>query len=236
MSSIEKTMALETSVAAPLFANIAPSSLERLSQASATEIVLDDTVIVTEGEHLPYLHIVCSGVVEMFAKAGENRATIALLGPGESFILAAVVSSAVALMSARALGRVELIHVSARVFRKLLKTDPALSRNVTAALAASFRGMVRNLRDQKLRSTNQRLAAYLLRLSREQGSSQEVILPLRKHVIASLLGMQPASLSRAFAELQILGVTVEHDRVTLASPERLETFACLHRRVDEADV
>lgn len=236
MSIIEKTMALEAGVAAPLFANIAPGSFERLSKASVTECVLDDTLIVSEGEQLRYLHIVCSGVVEMFAKAGENRATIALLGPGESFILAAVVNSAVALMSARALGRVEVIHVPARVFRQLIKTDPALCRNVTTALAAGFRGMVRNLRDQKLRSINQRLAAHLVRLYREQGYSREVILPQRKNVIASLLGMRPASLSRAFAELQILGVTVEHDRVTLASPDQLEAFACLHRRVDEADV
>lgn len=235
MSIIEKTMALETGVAAPLFANIAPGSLERLNMASATEIVPGGTLIVSEGKHLPYLHVVCSGVVEMFAKAGENRATIALLGPGESLILAAVVSSAVALMSARALGRVEVIHVPASVFRKLLKTDPALSRNVTAALAVGFRGMVRNLRDQKLRSTHQRLAAYLLRLSWEQGSNREVVLPMRKHLIASLLGMRPASLSRAFAEMQILGVTVEHDHVILTRPEQLETFACLHRRVDEAD-
>lgn len=235
MSIIEKSLTSEASFVAPVLANIAPGSLERLNKASATEIVLEDTLIVSEGERPRYLHVVCSGAVELFARAGDSRATIDLLGPGECFILAAVVSNAAALTSARALGRVELLHIPAGLFRSLSETDHELSLNVTTALASSFRGMVRNLRDQKLRSTNQRLAAYLVRLCREQRSEHEVVLPLRKSMIASLLGMRPASLSRAFAELKILGVTVEHDRVLLTSPETLESFACLNRRVDEVD-
>jgi len=54
-------------------------------------------------------------------------------------------------------------------------------------------------------------------------------------MIASLLGMQPASLSRAFADLQVLGVAVKQDRVILSKPDELETFACLQRRVDEPE-
>lgn len=235
MTTIETSSVAEAGDSIAIFSNIAQRSHDSLMAASAREIVLDGTLIVSEGERQQYLRIVCSGVVELYGKAGESRGTISLLHPGDSFILAAVVSNAVALMSARALGRTEILHVPANLFRKLLESDHALSRNVTTALAGGFRGMVRNLRDQRLRSTNQRLASYLVRLHRQQGGKGFVTLALRKNLIASLLGMRPASLSRAFAELQALGVKVEQDRVMLIEPEQLESFACLHRRVDETD-
>ncbi|KUO56412.1 MAG: hypothetical protein APF80_13795 [Alphaproteobacteria bacterium BRH_c36] len=233
MTTVAKEFDAEAAVG--LFSGVCEGSLSHLYRSSPIEIVPDDTIIISEGVRLRHLHIVRRGVIELFAQAGESRTTISLLGPGESFILAAVVNNAVALMSARTLGGTELMHIPANLFRKLLKSDQQLLRNVACSLAGNFRGVVRHLRDQKLRSTNQRLAAYLVRLHQQQGARGVVRLPLRKNLIASLLGMQPSSLSRAFADLQVLGVTVEQDRVNLAKLEELETFACLHQRVDATD-
>lgn len=233
MTMVAKDFDAEAAVG--LFSGVCESSLSHLYKSSPIEIVPDDTIIISEGARLRHLHIVRKGVIELFAQAGESRTTISLLGPGECFILAAVVNNAVALMSARTLGRTEVMHIPANLFRKLLKTDQQLFRNVAFSLADNFRSVIRHLRDQKLRSTNQRLAAYLVRLHRKQGARGVVTLPLRKNLLASLLGMQPASLSRAFADLQVLGVTVEQDRISLVKPEELETFACLHRKVDVTD-
>lgn len=233
MSIVEKQSDEECNVR--LFSGVCKDLLAKIHSSSPTEIVLDDTVIVSEGQRLRHLHIVRKGVVELFAQAGESRTTISLLGPGDCFILAAVATNAVALMSARSIGQSEVMHVPANIFRKHLKSNPQLLRNTMLCASASFRGMVRHLRDQKLRSTNQRLAAYLVRLHRQQNSTGTVMLPLRKNMIASLLGMQPASLSRAFADLQVLGVAVKQDRVILSKPDELETFACLQRRVDEPE-
>ena len=95
--------------------------------------------------------------------------------------------------------------------------------------------MVRYLRDHKLRTADQRLAAYLVRLLKAHGGAPEVTLPLRKHVIASFLGMKPESLSRAFAGLHALGVSVDGDRITITDPEALERFANIDTKLDGAD-
>ena len=218
-----------------VFAGVSERVLQKLGSVSVTEIVPDGTVVVSEGACPQYLHIVRKGVIELYAQSGGNRSTLCLLGSGDCFILAAVVSSTVSLMSARTLGQTELIDIPAQTFRKFLKTDQRLLANVSMQLAGGYRSLVRQLRDQKLRTASQRLAAYLVRLHREQGAYGVVTLPLRKQLIASLLGMQPASLSRAFAELQFLGVTVDRDRVSVASLEVLEAVAGTQPQLDEPD-
>lgn len=208
----------------------------RLLNSSNTEIFPPDTVIISEGDRLDYLHFILDGVVVLSAGTSENRAVISLLNAGDCFILSAVVKDAVALMSARSLGQVEIVHVPAGLFRRSLKRDAKLLHNVSVGLGGGFRNMVRHLRDHKLRSADQRLAAYLVRLMRAHGGACEITLPVRKHVIASFLGMKPESLSRAFAGLQGVGVVVDGDRVSIKNQAALERFANIDNRLDESDV
>ena len=71
----------------------------------------------------------------------------------------------------------------------------------------------------------ERLANYLLRQDRVQGGSGHVTLPLDKRTVASLLGMTPENLSRAFATLRPYGVKVEGGQVELTKPDDLRTLA-----------
>jgi len=64
--------------------------------------------------------------VEQFAPTRASRTTVSLLGPGESFILAAVVENATMFMSARSLGRFELLRLPAGRLRQLTKRNHQL--------------------------------------------------------------------------------------------------------------
>lgn len=215
-----------------LLAGVSDETRDDLLARSEIETVHHQTIVVAEGNRLDHLHIVLHGTVELSAGSDQCRATIALLGPGEAFILAAVVRDAPALMTASAMGRAEVMHIPAELFRRRMRRDPELLNNVTNELGRGLRGMVRQLRDQKLRSTNQRLAAYLVRLNLAQGGSGIVHLSSKKHVIASLLGMQPASLSRAFAELHDLGVRVNGEMVEITDPAALIRYAHMAAPID----
>ncbi len=218
-----------------LMKGVSADTRHRLLSSSYFEIVPPDTDIVSQGDRLDFLHFILAGIVVLSASTSENRAIISLLNAGDSFILSAVVKDAVALMSARSLGKVELIQVPAGQFRRCLKRDPKLLHNVSVELGDGLRNMVRQLRDHKLRSADQRLAAYLVRLIKAHGGASEITLPLRKHVIASFLGMKPESLSRAFAGLHAVGVSVDGDRVSIDDLVALEQFANIDVRLDESD-
>ncbi len=219
-----------------LFHDVDRDTLLRVRDKAVTKSVPSDTIVVAEGDRPGHLHFVREGLIELYACSPKSRTTIGLLKPGDCFVLAAVVHRGVALMSARSLGGAALLQVPAGLFRKVLQSDRKLLLNVSIELGNGYRGMVRHLRDQKLRSADQRLVAYLVRLGIEQGNDYEVVLPLRKHLIASYLGIRSESLSRAFAELQSIGVSVNGERVRIADPAVLAQFANINRDIDSPEV
>ena len=77
----------------------------------------------------------------------------------------------------------------------------------------------------KLRGCLERVANYLLAQSARQGDPHHIVLPYGKRVLASLLGMTPENLSRAFAQLADYGVQVRGPEIHLARPRALERLA-----------
>ncbi len=72
------------------------------------------------------------------------------------------------------------------------------------------------------------MAAFLLDLCPPEATRCEVTLPCDKALIAARSGMQPESLSRAFARLQRHGVFLTRHAVGI------DDLGTLHRLIDEA--
>lgn len=86
--------------------------------------------------------------------------------------------------------------------------------------------MVRAVKNQKLRSGVERLANHLVMLrASEPGAGANVVLRHEKRVLASLLGMTPENLSRAFAALRKIGVGVSGAVVTISNINALRALA-----------
>jgi CRP/FNR family transcriptional activator FtrB len=73
-------------------------------------------------------------------------------------------------------------------------------------MSLRLRGLLRQIMDLKMKTTAQRLAAHLVGLTKAQTGAAEIRLQYGKKLLASELGMQPETLSRAFLRLQSLGV------------------------------
>ena len=75
-----------------------------------------------------------------------------------------------------------------------------------------------------LASAVERLANYLLVCQAKEGRAT-FTLPLEKQLLASLMGMTPEGLSRAFGSLKAYGVEVDGATVTLTNVKDLTTLA-----------
>ncbi len=197
----------------PILSDISGSSRRSLTAVSEVRKFPARTLVFSEGVPAKHLHILLEGSVDLFGAVRGREATINVLRPGNAFILAAVVRSALTLMSARTMQASRILFIPADAFRSALREDPALAINVSLELGLNFRSMVKLLRDQKLRSSRERLAAYILRLARENIDKDSFKLPTTKRVLASLLGIEPASLSRTLASLGEAGIRIEGDIV-----------------------
>jgi CRP/FNR family transcriptional activator FtrB len=145
--------------------------------------------------------------------------------PPGAFILAAVVLDQLYLKSARTMEGSMVVLIPAEGVRDVFNKDPAFARAVVAELALRYRGLVKDLKKQRLRSGLERLANWILAHNEKSGRPGSFRLPIEKKALANLLGMRPENLSRSFAELADLGVRVDGAKVTIVDSEALTEFA-----------
>jgi CRP/FNR family transcriptional activator FtrB len=96
---------------------------------------------------------------------------------------------------------------------------------VVTELAQRYRGLVKDLKNQRLRTGIERLANWILAHNEKIGRPGSFRLPIEKKALANLLDMRPENLSRSFAELTKLGVRIDGAAVTIVDIATLTEFA-----------
>ena len=104
---------------------------------------------------------------------------------------------------------------------KLLSEIPKLQIGLMATVSRHLDEANEDLEILKTLNGEQRLIHFLLELAHYPDALTNVALPFEKILIADQLGMTPESLSRNFAKLRTLGVTVRGRSVQIKSPDKL---------------
>ena len=216
-----------------LFSAMDEANFEELMRVAYLQRFPPLVQLIAEGDPADFLHIVVDGTVELFASTDDRETTLALAQPVSTFILAATLKDAVYLMSARTIEKSRVLIIPSETVRTILARDASLARAMVGELARSYRDMVKSLKNQKLRTSVERLANYLLRIHCEQGERGSVILQIDKKTLAALLGMTPENLSRAFVTLQPYGVQVTGRDVALTKLDDLRVLAKPSALIDQ---
>lgn len=209
-----------------LFNSMGEENFEALMQAAYLQTFPPQLDLVHEGDPADFLYVVIEGCVELYANANRREATMAMVHPVSAFILAAVLKDAVYLMSARTRARSKILLIPSENVRSIFELDDAFARAMVLEMAGSYRYVIKEHKGLKLRSSVERLANTLLRQDHEFGNGTGTFdLPYDKRTLASLLGMTPENLSRAFNTLKPYGVEVDGTTIRLSDMKALETLA-----------
>ncbi len=209
----------------PLFREMREDERERIFSGSFLQVFPPQLVLFEVGQHADFLHILVDGLAELYTSVGDRDTTMRIVQPVRSFILAAVVTDLPYLMSARTLESSRVMLVPAALMREVVRKDTALMEATMRELAFGYRDLVLALADMKLRQSAERLAHFILQQHDEQEWSGQTQLPAEKRVLASLLGMTPENLSRAFGLLRKHGVSIKGSSVNVSDRAMLEVFA-----------
>ncbi len=218
-----------------LFEGVADETVCNLLRAGYDQSFPPLVTLIQEGAPADFLHVVVEGMVELFAGTKDREATMAVVRPISTFILAASVRDAPYLMSARTLQRSRILMIPSVNLRAAMATDNRFARNVVLELAGCYRSMVRHTKNLKLRNTRERIASYMLRQSRLLGNVPGFILPVEKRILASYMGMTPENLSRALKSLAEDGCKIDGQRVIITDRPKLEALAGLSPLLDGPD-
>ena len=191
--------------------------------------------LVREGEPADFLHVIIEGQVEMFSCYRDRETTVGLLHAGQSFILAAALLDRPYLQSARALLPSRILMIPAEAMRQAYAEDAGFVRALAEDLASTYRSLVKDLKNQKLRSGLERLANWLLTHDAQTGATGRFTFPFDKKILASRLGMAPEVLSRCFASLAAYDVVVQGPSVRINDLEVLRKLAQPSPTIDDID-
>jgi len=209
----------------PLFREMAESQRDIVLAGSYLQVFPPQLTLFEAGQSADFLHVLVDGLVELFVGGNGRDTTMRIVEPVSSFILAAALTDMPYLMSARTLASSRILLVPASQLRRAIGKDSALMQAAMHERALWSRDLVRALTDMKVRQSAERLGNYLLEYSSRSGNREKFELRGEKRLLASLLGMTPENLSRAFGTLKNHGVALDGAQVTIENLERLRLFA-----------
>jgi len=209
----------------PLFREMTAGHFDALLNAALLQKFPEHTTLIREGEPPDFLHVLIEGTVELFAGWDGRETTIDIIRPETTFILAAVIRDEVYLKSARTISSAQILMVPAQAVRDVFGRDAAFARAIVNELADRYRDMVRALKNEKLRTSSERLANWILQADEKPAHNHVIELTFDKRTLASFLGMTPENLSRNLAALARHGVRSNGKTIAVEDPEALKHFA-----------
>jgi len=219
--------------ALPLFSKMTENSLASLLDAALLQQFPTGVILIHEGDHAGFLHVLVDGLVEIFTEQDGGEWGISLINPISTFILAAVISDQPYLNSARTLSDSRVLLIPAQSVRAIFEQDIAFARKVAEELAFAYRSTVKKLKGYMARSSVQRVANWILAEAKRDSSQANIIVPFDRGTLASHIGTTRENLSRSLAMLTEHGVRIRGREIVIDSKERLEAFARPQRLIDD---
>lgn len=203
---------------------------EAIMSHSAAHSNARGATIFSQGEPATSIYVVLNGWVKLFRTSQNGgEAVMGVFAKGESFGEAVVMAKGRYPVTAQAVTDCRLLQIDGSVLLDVVRRRPELAGAILSSMYVHFHSLVAQIEQLKALTGPQRVAEFLLGLAPVERGECSVRLPYDKGLVAGRLGMKPESLSRAFAQLRKIGVTVHQSDATIADVSKLRSFATRDR-------
>jgi CRP-like cAMP-binding protein len=220
-ATCELSTAIEHIRAVPSFANLSTEVACKMARAMLIEQVPAKTALIHEGQAQKWLFLVFQGLLQQFTFCGTHETTLAIFKAPLVVGIDAMTDDAVAPASVRTLRTCRLGRIGLEHARQLLKEEREFADAAIVEIGTRFRDLLRECKGARTRNGFERLVAWILAMQRDSATPHEIELPYDKSILAARLGITPATLSRDFARLVPLGVTVTARTMGIGDVRRL---------------
>lgn len=195
----------------PLFASMGDVELDFLGKTIVPKTYSAGQLIFGEGDHCLGLFVVASGHIRIFKTSANGREQVLSIdGPGSSVAELPVFDGGNYPASASAVEDVTLLFLSKEAFQELCLAHPKVALRVLRVVGARLRRLVGIIEELSFTTVRTRLAAFLLRLAKQEGAQNgrkiSLTLPDNNQEIASQIGTVRELVSRNLSRLQAEGI------------------------------
>ena len=207
-----------------LLEEISIQEIEYLAHASKIVRQPKGSFIFKRGDRATGLYVVITGRVKIAIPGiNEHDKVIEFFDAGQHFGEAVMFLDHPYLIDAQALEDSLLVFIGRDMLMQVMTTNPVFMEKMIKGLALRFETLLHDIEVVNLPTAAARVADYLLRNSTH---SRTFDLSLPKRTIASKLGLQPETFSRALHQLsEEKCIVVEKARITILDRESLKRHA-----------
>jgi CRP/FNR family cyclic AMP-dependent transcriptional regulator len=208
-----------------------PEALEELMAGAVRVEVPSGSVTHREGEDVPHLELVISGVVRVFVTALDGRTmTIRYCRPGALMGVLSLFAARFALpATTQALVDAELLRMSPTVARRVAERDVRVARAFLGELSERAQSFVFEIPGSAFATVRQRVARHLLDMASEHRSESasdhkegELIVAISQQELAEAVGTVREVVVRVLRQLRHEGIVeTRRDRMVILDPARL---------------
>ncbi|MFC4347148.1 nitrate- and nitrite sensing domain-containing protein [Kordiimonas lipolytica] len=210
----------------PMLAALADGDLDELLSLSQVREYEKDKLLFLRDEPAARMYIILEGWVKAYngLETGEE-AILQMLGAGETLLESAVFLNMPTPVNAQVVEHATLLSIPAPVIRQRIQASPQLAVNMLNAVSLRSQRLVQQLELSRLKSAQERVGWFLLRLRLNQKSPDgTILLPYEKSIIASYLDMRPETFSRTLKKFKDEGFKVATDYVVMPDDNALCGF------------
>lgn len=207
-----------------LLEEISAHEIEYLAQASEIVRRPKGSYVFKRGDRAKGLYIIITGRVKIaIPGVNEHDKVIEFFDAGQQFGEAVMFLDHPYLIDAQALEDSLLVFIGRDALIQVMTTNPVFMKKMVKGLALRFETLLHDIEVVNLPTAAARVADYLLRNST---LTQTIDLSLPKRTIASKLGLQPETFSRALHQLSDEKcIAVDKAKITILDRDTLKRHA-----------
>jgi len=200
-----------------------------MSEACREKVYEKGQVLFLHGDGAEFFYIIRQGWVKLYRETLDGtQAVVDIFTAGHMFGETSIFEEGRYPYSAEVIEAVQLMAVPIDLLKNEIESNNQLALDMLSSMARYRRQQDQEIEHRSLQNASQRIGCFLLRLiSQNERGAMEIHLPYDKMLVASRLGMQPETFSRALAKLKDkTGIRIKGSTVEIDSPLQLTNYSC----------
>jgi len=209
-----------------------PCSPETLDMWQAQSQILSlpkGNLLFVHEDEAERFYVIKSGWVKLFRETLDGtQAIIDILTTNHIFGETAIFQDDLYPYSAEIVESADIISIPLALLKKEIETNPKMAMGMMASMARYRKQQDQEIENRTLKNAPQRIGCFLLRLVDQNHVGHITIdLPYDKTLVASRLGMQPETFSRALHKLRDhIDMDVKGGSIEIKNLQELIDYSC----------
>lgn len=212
-----------------LFKQCEPSFFEKMDSGASVQKHAKGKILFLHEDEAKNFYYIKSGWVKLFRETLDGtQAVVDICTKGHIFGETSIFEDGVYPYSAEIVEAAEIIVLPIAALKAEIENNSKFAFDMLASMARYRRQQDREIEHRSIQNAAQRIGCFLLRLtSQTENGKLTIHLPYDKMLIASRLGMQPETFSRALKKLQNeTGIEVKGASVSMDNLDQIVGYSC----------